>query len=230
MQSKWYELKPQAIKLRQKGISLREVAKTLNIPKSTLSGWFKDIQLTGMQKKKLKANWLNALGKARKQAVKWHNTQKEVRMKIAKSQAEEVFNKLNLEDNSIIELALSMLYLGEGAKQGRTLLGNSDPMILKFFINALKKIYNLDVTKFKCELHLRADQDPDKMKKFWSNELNMPLSSFASASFDGRTAGKPTYDAYRGVCIIRCGNIAIQRRLVYLSQLFCEKLTREKGG
>lgn len=230
MRSKWYELKSKAIKLRQKGTSLREVEKILKIPKSTLSGWFKNIKLTQKQQEKLKSNVLRVLAKARREAVKWHNKQKELRLIFAENQAKEVLSKLNIEDVSIMELALSMLYLGEGAKQGRTLLGNSDPMILKFFINALKKIYKLDVNKFKCELHLRADQDPDKMKKFWSKELNMSLISFTSVSIDQRTAGKPTYSTYHGVCVLQCGNIAVQRRLIYLSKLFCEKFTEKKGG
>ncbi len=226
MQSKWYELKPQAIQLRQKGISLREVEKMLKIPRSTLSGWFRNIKLTKKQQEKIKSNWLKNLGKARKQAVKWHNKQKEARLMIAKNKAKEVLSKLNLKDNSIIELGLSMLYLGEGSKDGRTLLGNSNPLILKFFISALKKIYELDITKIKCELHLRADQNPAEMRKFWSEELSIPVSSFTSVSLDKRTTGRPTYDTYHGVCIVRCGNIAIQRRLVYLSQSFCKKLTK----
>ncbi|MBI2019755.1 hypothetical protein HYS95_03780 [Candidatus Daviesbacteria bacterium] len=190
MRSKWYELKPTAIELRQKGISLREVERILKIPKSTLSGWFKDVKLNHKQQEKLKTNFLKALIKARRKAVKWHNKQKESRLIIAKSEAEEILSKLNLEDNSIIELALSMLYMGEGAKNGRTAIGNSNPLILKFFINALKKIYGLDITKIKCELHLRADQNPETMKKFWSKELNIPLSSFASVSHDKRTTGR----------------------------------------
>ena len=46
MRSKWFELKPDAIKLRKKGLSIREIELRLGIPRSTLSGWLKDIKLS----------------------------------------------------------------------------------------------------------------------------------------------------------------------------------------
>ena len=39
-----------------------------------------------------------------------------------------------------------------------------DPLILKFFIKALNKNYGITPNKIKCELHLRADQNPQKLK------------------------------------------------------------------
>lgn len=227
MKSKWYGLKPQAIKLRQEGTSLREVTKVLNIPKSTLSGWFRNIQLTTPQKKKLKINWLNALCKARREAVKWHNKQKEIRIKTAENQAEEVLKKLNLEDNSITELALSMLYLGEGLKTKSGLgIGNSDPLILKFFVNLLINTFKIDINQIKCSLHLRADQNSEKLKKYWSKQLKLPLKNFRSSSIDRRTIGRPTYKSYHGVCVVQCGNIAIQRRLLFISRKFCKSIIK----
>jgi len=38
MKSKWYELKPDAIKLRKKGFSIGKIERRLGIPRSTLSG------------------------------------------------------------------------------------------------------------------------------------------------------------------------------------------------
>ena len=229
MTSKWFQLKATAVELRLKGNSIRDIEKSLKIPRSTLSGWLKNITLTDVQQNKLKQNWINALVKARQKAVIWHNQQKELRLRTAQEEASIVLSKINTEDTSIIELTLAMLYLGEGLKNNATVLGNSNPLILKFFISALMKIYKLDIDKIKCELHLRADQNPLRIKKFWAKELNLPLSSFTSISIDKRTVGSPTYKTYNGVCILQCGNIAIQRRLIYLSKLFCEKLARERA-
>lgn len=50
MYSKWYELKPKAVELRKEGTSIREIEKLLSIPRSTLSGWLKNIKLTTEQK------------------------------------------------------------------------------------------------------------------------------------------------------------------------------------
>lgn len=225
MKSKWFGLKPKAIRLRCKGASIRKVEKLLKIPRSTLSGWFKDVKLSKQQKIKLKNNWINALDKARTKAVIWHNLQKEARLNHADKQASDVLSLINLNDKSILELALALLYIGEGFKTSSgTGMGNSDPLILKFFIKALRKCYDFDISKISCELHLRADQNADTIRKYWSKQLNLPLTSFRSISIDKRTIGSSTYPTYYGVCVIRCGNIAIQRRLIFLAQKFCKKI------
>jgi len=51
MKSKWFELKPSAKKLRKKGLSIGDIERRLKIPRSTLSGWLKDIKLTSKQRK-----------------------------------------------------------------------------------------------------------------------------------------------------------------------------------
>lgn len=231
MYSKWFDLKLQAIALRQEGKSIRNIEKNLNIPRSTLSGWFKNIQLSQKQKHKLEQNRTSHLLKARKKAVLWHNQQKLLRLKDAKNKSLSVLSNIDINNQSILELALAMLYLGEGFKKiSGTGIGNSDPLILKFFMNILIKNYSIDINKMHCELHLRADQDPDKIKAYWSKELNLPLINFTSVSIDKRTIGSPTYSTYNGVCILRCGNIAIQRKLVFLATRYCELIINKKGG
>jgi len=123
-----------------------------------------------------------------------------------------------------------MLYLGEGAKKDTTAIASSSPMILRFALAVLKKNHNLDFSKIRCELHLRMDQDAVKLKLYWSEELRLPLSCFNYVAFDKRSTGKPTCDHYKGVCILQCGNIAIQRKLIYLYNLFCEKVIEIDGG
>lgn len=216
--------------MRLEGVYIRIIESKLKVPRSTLSGWFKNLELSEKQKNILHTNWMNGLIKARKKAVKWHKRQKNERLQTAESEARNTAEQLNYE-NSSIELALSMLYLGEGFKnKSETGIGNSDPMILLFFITVLKKIFNVETEKITCHLHLRADQDPDELKKYWSDKLKIPEKNFGKASIDKRTIGKKTYDSYKGVCVVRCGNIAIQRKLIYLSRIYCQNTIQELGG
>jgi hypothetical protein len=166
---------------------------------------------------------------ARKKAVVWHNSQKEGRLKFAEDRAKEIANKINFSNKETMELALAMLYLGEGFKKTDTGIGNSDPMILIFFISLLKRLYGVKTEDMKCYLHLRADQNPEKMRLYWSKTLKIPVENFGKASIDKRTEGSKTYDSYKGVCIVRCGNVAIQRKLVYLSRIYCEKMISNLG-
>ena len=206
--------------LRMKGKSLPFIHIKLGIPKSTLSYWFKDIILTEKQKDKLHDDWKNALTKARKKAVIWHTNQKNTRLKAADTSARQLLNSINLDDVRIAELALALLYLGEGTKaKDETGMGSSDPLILKFFIACLRKIYNVPEHKIKCELHLRADQNPEKIMLYWSKELNVKRENFTKPYLDKRTKGSTTYDSYMGVCLVRCGQVAIQRKLVYIAKV-----------
>lgn len=231
MKSRWFELKPDAIKLRKKGFSIGKIERRLGIPRSTLSGWLRNIELSQKQKEKLTQDWKNALVKARKKAVLWHNAQKEKRLKLAEEQALKIVGDIDITDKKILELALAILYMGEGTKKKiETSMGSSDPLILKFFLAALKRLYDFDIKKIKCQLNLRADQSPEKMKRFWSKELSVPINNFGYVNLDKRTVGSKTYPYYKGVCHVLCGNVAIQRRLIYLSEIFCKKTIKKYLG
>lgn len=213
--------------MRKKGTSIRDIEARLKIPKSTLSGWLKPLKLSDNAKNIIYKNWKQRLVATRKLAIAWHNLQKSNRLKHAESEALSIVAKVNTKDTVLLDLALAILYLGEGFKIDNTGMGNSDPMILKFFIAVLSKNYNVPIDKFRCELHLRADQNPNKMKRWWSKELGIPPASFTSPSIDKRTIGSTTYPTYKGVCIVRCGSVAIQRKLMYISKIFCQKVIDE---
>lgn len=231
MVSRWYGLKSRAVGLRKRGQSIREIEASLNIPRSTLSGWFKDIKLSETQEQTLRQNWLRALVKARTKAVQWHNQQKKLRLKKARAQALAVLNKIDTTRSDLIDLAMAILYLGEGGKKNIGLsLGSSDPLILKFFLACLRKNYNLPIEKIKCSLHLRSDQNPEKLKRFWSKELNIPQENFTRSSIDKRTTNNPTYPNYKGVCVVNCGAVEIQRKLMYIANGYCEKVIKKYLG
>lgn len=232
MQSQWYDLKPKAVNLRKQGASIRYIENKLRIPRSTLSGWFKTVELGEKQKLLLASNWKQGLAKARRKAALWHKQQKQIRLQQAKSQALTSLGLLGSFNESMLELAFAMLYLGEGFKKpaSQTGMGNTDPLILQFFIVILRKVYGVDRTKIRCELHLRADQDPEKIRHYWSKQLRVPLKNFTSVSIDKRTQGSPTYASYKGVCVVKCGYSAIQRKTIYLGKLFTKQVVSEYGG
>ncbi len=227
MRSKWYESKPKAIIMRRRGLSIRRIEALLRVPRSTLSGWLRDIPLTARQRKKLHQQWLNGFKKARLKAAAWHRHQKTLRIQEAKRAAATTLRAISSHDPAVLDLALAMLYLGEGFKKGdNTSMGNSDPLILRFFITLLRKNYNVPLDRIRCALHLRADQKPQAMKRFWSHALGIPEKNFQASSIDKRTAGFPTYPHYKGVCVVSCGHVAIQRKLIHLATLFCKNISK----
>jgi len=231
MQSKWFDLKEDAIKLRKRGNSFRQIEKKLGVAKSTLSGWFRNLNISEKNKIRLHNNWTNALQKARVKASIWHKAQKIKRLKEASDSAFKTLETIDLNNIPLLELTLALLYLGEGSKRNDdTAIGSTDPMILKFFVSLLKNVYNVPVQKIRCQLNLRADQNIEEIKKYWSKTLKIPSSNFRFASKDARTLGSKTYSSYKGVCQVRCGNVAIQRKLIHLSNLFCKKVIEKYMG
>ncbi|MDO8492657.1 MAG: hypothetical protein Q7S34_03405 [bacterium] len=229
MRSKWFDLKEKAIAYRKHGFSIKRIETKLGIPRSTLSGWLKNVSLTEIQKRILKKSWRNGLILARKKAVLWHNEQKAKRLHKARIEADDLLSRVDVNDKDLLDVAVSFLYLGEGFKKETTALGNSDPLILQFFIAVMTNNYGMKINQIKCELHLRADQNPEKMKKYWSRILKIPLVNFTAASIDKRTIGRKTYPHYKGVCVLRCANVAIQRKLIYFSDAFCRKVIEGSG-
>lgn len=178
MKSRFEELRGKAIELRKSGASIKYIERELGIPRSTLSGWLRKVTLTAAQRKRLHTRWKNALSIARVHAVKWHNVQKATRHENAKREAKASLNKLQ-DSPETTELALALLYLGEGAKRSsNTMLGNSDPEILQFFITCLRTLYHIPTEKIKCDLHLRADQTPKEIIRYWAKVLSLPEKNY----------------------------------------------------
>lgn len=229
MRSKWFEFKETAVELRKTGMSMTVIERKLGIPRSTLSGWFRYVVLSEQQRVRLMKNSQDGWKKARVVAVESHKAQKALRMQKAKDAAQFTLSKIDLSE-ATLDLAFAMLYFGEGAKSGGTSLASSDPVILRFVLVVLKRNYQVTEAMIRCDLHLRMDQDANLLKQYWSKVLGLPIENFRYVAFDKRSAGKTTYDHYKGVCVVSCGNIAIQRKLMYLYTLFCEKITELDTG
>lgn len=229
MKSKWFEYYEEVCELRKKGISITSIEREYGIPRSTLSGWFRTIELTEEQRTRLMKNSQDGWKKARAKAVLAHNALKARRIQIAEEEAVSVLSRLEL-SSEVLDIAFAMLYFGEGAKSNITSIGNANPTVLRFVLAVLYKNYKLKPSDIRCDLHLRADQDEEEMKKYWAKQLCLPLEQFKYVTHDRRTVGSPTYDHYKGVCVITCGQIAIQRKLISLYNQFCTKVSKEILG
>ncbi len=116
MKSQRFSLKEKAISLRKKGLSIKYIEKKLEINRSTLSGWFKNVQLTEVQKEKLLQDWKNGLIKARKKASQWHIAQGNQRRATIREEVEKFIPEKVL-DKKTGELIMAAFYLAEGTKK-----------------------------------------------------------------------------------------------------------------
>ena len=229
MLSKWFELKESAVTLRQSGQSIKTIHRNLGIPMSTLSGWLKNVELTDEHKLRLRNAQATSLKNARLKAADWHRAQKALRLLKAKQEAKSTLDQIELADPTL-DLALAMLYFGRGTKTNNSAtIASSDPMILQLVLAILQRNYAIKPETISCNLHVRVDQDISVVKAYWSRKLGIPLQQFKNVAVDKRSVGKATYDQYKGVCVLNCGHVAIQRKLMYLYKSFCEKVIDEMG-
>ena len=79
------------------------------------------------------------------------------------------------------ELKISgiMLYWGEGGKTGNTVkFVNSDPKMIKLFLNFLRTICGVQKNRLKALIHMYPDQNEKKLKNFWSKITKIPKKQF----------------------------------------------------
>ncbi len=199
------ETKDFARKLRSDGKTFIEIEKILDIkiPKSTLSTWFHGVVMSQESEEKIKADRKNKLKEAQKKAVIVSRNIKDKYFRELLLSNKPLENLL--ENKEISKIVLATLYLGEGTKNKRSALvfGNSDPEIIKLFLQLLRRVFNIDEKKFRCTLQGREDQDIKTLELFWSGITKIPLNQFYGARIDPRSKGKASkkHD-YKGVCRI----------------------------
>lgn len=206
--------KEQAIKLRLLGQSYRAISDQLNVARSTLNGWLKDIKLTPNQQQQLLTQWRNGLRRGRIQATKSHIMIKQNKILTSHIDAKKFLSSMNLSKPEL-ELFLAGLYLGDGFKiDNRLGLGNANPDIVLLFLSLLRKLYHIEETRLRAAIFGRHDQNPDSLIKYWSNLLDISPNQFHKTQLDHRTKNKVSRIDYHGVCAVEYHDTNIQRRIL----------------
>lgn len=210
--------KERAIKLRLLGKSYREISSKLDVARSTLSGWLKNIEITPIQKQKLHQQWIDGLKRARLKAGKRNKQARMNRILASQIYAKQLLENMPL-DKSELELFLAGLYLGEGFKiKNRMGLGNANPAVVLVFVTLLRKLYPIKEERLRAAVYGRADQNSKSLVRYWSKLLDIPSNQFHKTQLDVRTRDKPTLSNYFGVCAVSYNETSIQRRILAISE------------
>jgi len=213
--------KIRAYELRRQGKSYSEMSKTLDIPKSTLSDWFRDEDWSREIRDKLGA--IQSLAHpARSAAIIKSNKKRwaEIHQKY-RDAAETDFDALK---NIPLFLAGLMLYWGEGErgqKGSRVKLANTDPIMIRLFYRMLKEVVRVPPNKIYVWLLLYPDLVDNMQKKFWSRATGIPLSQFKNSIYiKGR---HPTKRLSYGVCNVFVSSRELKEKIMTWLDL-CQKM------
>jgi hypothetical protein len=222
-------LKEKAVKLRRNGYTYSDINKKLkkNIPKSTLSKWFKNLTLSPKQNTVLRKNISDKLIRSQQKA--WRVNKKR-RVEYLKSLKDKNIYLLQFLNKDIQKLLLSILYLGEGAKSKSTehlSLGSSSASIIRLYLSFLKTCFKIDNSKFRVRIQCRADQNIKDLENYWQHVTGIQKKQFYLTYIDKRTINKPTlYKNYKGVCTIMYFDRSIQFELEFLANSVIKYLNR----
>jgi len=223
----------EAKRLRSQGHTYTEIGDKLNlkIPKSTLHSWFKEIVLSKHYHDKISKLNIKHLKKARFAALEAN--------KIKRQEFLNELDKINLtiahsiNNHETAKIALSMLCLGEASKykSSRSFhLGSSDPRIIIIFLTLLKKCFNFNKEKVRCNVQCRADQNTQLLERYWIGVTKIPKMQFYKAQIDPRTVGKPTKRRnYKGVLRVYYLDSRVHLDLESLANLVYNQLKLKHG-
>lgn len=201
------EERKKAIELRQKGKSVKEIGKRLNVSSSTVSLWVRHIPLSPKQKQRLQNKVFNALQRGRKKAERvLKHLRKIKRSKLAK-EALKKLGKLTKRDLFIAGIAL---YWAEGFKKDNRLgFASSDPAMVKLFIRWLKTVgVPSKNIRLRVGLNISHKKRVKMVENYWSQQTAISLSQFQKPFFQKFKWKKefPNPEEYFGVLRIRANN------------------------
>lgn len=172
-------LKKQAVKLRGRGLSYSEILSKVSVSKSTLSLWLRSVGLTKTQKQSLTKKKLAGMKRG------WQARRRQRLKKTAqiKQEACSEIKRLSSRELWLIGIAL---YWAEGSKQKehnpseRVAFSNSDPLMIKFFLNWLLYILKIKNSEIIYEIYLHRSQQEiiSEVKTYWSEMLRIPEEDF----------------------------------------------------
>lgn len=191
--------KTKARQLRRQGKSFSEIMDEVgHIPKGTLSGWLKDIRLTKEQQQRINRKKSKGSDRGRQKGAWTNHLKRQKRIATIQKRAEREF-QLFREDR--IFLAGLMLYIAEGSKKHeRFHFSNSDPYLVKFFIDWVIRFGKIERKDLKLRLYIHRVYADENCESFWSEFLSMPRSQFLKTVFKPSSHTKKKNERYKG-CI-----------------------------
>ncbi|MEK7185530.1 MAG: helix-turn-helix domain-containing protein [Patescibacteria group bacterium] len=193
--------KQKAVALRQKGESVKHIAKTLGVSKGSVSLWVRNVELTRKQIAKLKDNSHTTVSIEKRRVARLKNESQKRQFFI--DRAKKDIKKISRNDLMLIGTAL---YWAEGRKRGKRILGfsNSDPSMIKIMMKFFRTICKVKENRFRGHIHTHSHLNAKTAEKFWSEVSKIPLDQFhktyfkPSKSSAGKMDGLPygTFDIY----------------------------------
>jgi len=171
------EEREKARSFRNKGWSVRSIAKEINCSKSSVSIWVRDIPLTKEQINNLKSSQDRARAKAADHPNSSRNKWQQFRQGIIDKSKKDISHNCSLKT---LKLIGSALYWAEGytASRNSFVFANVDPAMIKLMLRFLKEVCHIKNAKLRGRVNIHPGLDAVKAQRYWADISGIPLKQF----------------------------------------------------
>lgn len=166
-------VREEARRLRHEGMSVRDIALTLKVSRSSVSLWVRDIELTEAQKEALKA-------RQSRWAAQNTGAQKNRKQGLERRRAFQEAGRVKAREMRPLHLAGCMLYWAEGGKiRNRLYFANSDPNMHLLFIRFLREEMGIEDSDITINIHCHTSDTEAirQLEDYWVNLLGLSRSN-----------------------------------------------------
>lgn len=163
-----------AIKLREQGHSINEIARVLQAAKSSVSIWTQEVTVTSEQLSALRkrAHSPDAIEKRRQARLQSEASKRSVSIASA-------FDEVGAISARELWLIGTALYWAEGGKTKRMVrFSNGDPEMIKLMMRYFRESCKVSEDKFRGYIHIHESLDSIAAEQYWSNIADIPLANF----------------------------------------------------
>ena len=210
--------KNRALKLRKKGKSINEIARKLNIAKSTISVWCRDIQLTSKQIERLAKRQESGSYKGRMRFLERIRGERMEEIERLKREGIKEIGKFTKRDLFVAGVAM---YWSEGVtapSRDEVSFSNSDPKMILFMLKWFKNICKISNDRFSVQIRINQIHKSriKEIESYWSRLLGIPLSQFTKTILIKTKLKKvyPNYKNYYGTIRLRIRAGTLLRRKI----------------
>lgn len=197
--------KIKARELRRRGMSIKKIARKLNVSVSSVSYWCRDIILTSEQIEALSKRVTDPFY-GRKLAY-FNKQKKDFEKKLARLRKEGIKTVGRLSEREIFLIGVA-LYWGEGFRKDHQVgFATSNSDMAKFFVHWLKASFNIQPKDLilRVTANIEYQKLVNKLEGYWAKELAISKNQFSKPFFQ-KTKWKKEYENkedYHGVLRIK---------------------------
>ena len=156
----------EARRLRATGMTLVEIAAALEVSKSSVSLWVRDVEFEPRPRRRSPRH------------ERPHPQHLAKLAEIAEMNRLGIARIGELSDDAFL-VAGAALYAGEGAKRDSEVkFTNSDPRMIAFFCAWLRHFFEIDESRLRMRLYLHKGLDLEAALEFWSQLTGIPKTQF----------------------------------------------------